>query len=198
MATKFTVEFFDKTKITFNNKEDLFSTIDNIFNYKKPYNFFTYFGNNFLFKKGNGNFVVKREKIEDKNCDWIEYDTTYVDCLYIIYENKHKVDLKSLFESYCQSRKFNFNKKNKKYHRSSKTYKKRWYKSSSSKRNLKSGFKHEYKHSFIAKEYGVKIRSERLKEVNNFHVKYYYDEDFNRKNSSCWKDQSKNNRQYLK
>lgn len=204
MHYKFIIESFDKTKIYLKDKETLFLELDNIFNYKKPINFFSVFSNNFIFtnsRKYNSNlakYKINAEKYYNK--DTIEYYSEFVNCLYIIYEEGLKVNLKELYEQYIQSRDFIFYKYERKYRYGTKNEFKTW-KSSYNNRKLKTGFKSEYKYSFDEdiSEYRINIRKERLSTVKSFNVKNYDDYRTTRYIhgfSNCWKDQSKKRKQY--
>lgn len=194
------LERYNQEYYYFSDKKDLFNQIDNLIKNQKIryrtvlYTLNLYFTEEFKFFSGKGNFLIKEEKLDTRDeAGWIVYKTLYVNALWKIYKNGYVDDLSKLIEEYCQSRNiYEINNKFK-YSRLSNGSKKE-----NRKRNYRSlniNCTKEYKDSFYALEYNVKIRKQRLSEVKSLHV-MDYDAYPRSTKSNCWKDQSKRKKQY--
>ena len=196
-----------RESIYLSSKKDLFDFME-IFSRKNwsgnisLYSLGQYFTENFVIGL-KGNFEVSRQETTRKNIYSGLYENyseivKYVNGIFIVY-NEHgvKVDLTILIKEFSQSR--GLNKKNNRQYKYYDRSTNAWRKHTNSYCKVYSrnnSFKKEYRDNITAKEYGVKIRSSRAKEVESYHIWMHEDSMEYKKPERNWKSQSKKRKQW--
>jgi hypothetical protein len=201
-------------KIVRYREESIFlSSKKELFNFIDIYTQDTYCKNRYVFNARRyftdafiigltGNFIVECKEVTVKNIytDILSdvEEKKYVNGIFIIYdENNKKVDLDKLFGEYSQSRDLNKDRRNtrKGYDRSTSSWRK-YTKNYCKVYSKNNSFKKEYRDNITAKEYGVKVRSSRAKEVQSYHIWMYEDSMDYHYPERNWKSQSKKRKQW--
>lgn len=158
---------------------------------KELFEFIDDFGFKFVqsFQKNNERGIyLGKETFYNKDSGYESYSNVYLNGQFILQDiHGYSVDFTSIEIDYNKSRdikKYQYKRYNHNY--GTKKYSKPRRRASLQKEKSV-GFSKEYKESFIAKEFDVKIRVKRYKDVKKKHI-FFYDDPWYRKSSRSWKN----------
>jgi hypothetical protein len=198
---KYRIKNYNGDSLTVSSKVELFKIFDQYNNYKKRCyptisNIKLHFVNNFVLSINEGNFLIKIEEHSFNASLFVKrYDPyqrkTYINGYFILFDSYgNKVDLDIIVDEYNQSRSIcEYASKPMKcngYDRSTAKWRKRSNQRWGDKSPTHNSFGKEYRDSFYAKEYNVKIRQKRFQEIKDFHA-FDYDYVEYRHTEKSWK-----------